>query len=63
MQTEEVLKIAQTELDDHKGQNIVTLDVRGKTSFTDYMVVVTGTSDRHLKALCEYVAVKLKKTA
>jgi len=61
MQTEEVLKIAQTELDDHKGQNIVTLDVRGKTSFTDYMIVVTGTSDRHLKALCEYVAVKLKE--
>jgi len=61
MQTEEILKIVQTVLDDRKGQNIVTLDVRGKTSFTDYMVVVTGTSDRHLKSLCDYVSEKIKE--
>jgi len=53
MQVEELLKIVETVLDDHKGNNITTLDVRGKTSFTDYMVVVTGTSDRHLKSLCD----------
>lgn len=62
MQAEEILKIVQEVLDERKGQNITTLDVRGKTSFTDYMVVVTGTSDRHLKSLCDYVAEKLKES-
>jgi ribosome-associated protein len=62
MQAEDILKIVQEVLDERKGQNITTLDVRGKTSFTDYMVVVTGTSDRHLKSLCDYVAEKLKES-
>jgi ribosome-associated protein len=62
MQAEEILKIVQEVLDERKGQNITTLDVRGKTSFTDYMVVVTGTSDRHLRSLCDYVAEKLKES-
>ncbi len=61
MQTEELLNIVQTVLDERKGQYITTLDVRGKTSFTDYMVIATGTSDRHLKSLCEYVAEKVKE--
>ncbi|HEY8099020.1 MAG TPA: ribosome silencing factor [Methylobacter sp.] len=61
MQAEDILKIVQDVLDERKGQHITTLDVRGKTSFTDYMVVVTGTSDRHLKSLCEYVSEKLKE--
>jgi len=61
MHSEELLKIAQDVLDDRKGQNIVTMDVRGKTSFTDYMVLVTGTSDRQLKSLCSYVEEKAKE--
>lgn len=62
MQAEEVLKIVQEILDERKGQYITTLDVRGKTSFTDYMVLVTGTSNRHLKSLCDYVEDKLKES-
>lgn len=62
MQAEQILNIVQETLDERKGQNITTLDVRGKTSFTDYMVVVTGTSDRHLRSLCEYVSEKLKES-
>ncbi|MFZ2312023.1 MAG: ribosome silencing factor [Methylobacter sp.] len=61
MQAEDILKIVQDVLDERKGQHITTLDVRGKTSFTDYMVLVSGTSDRHLKSLCDYVAEKLKE--
>jgi ribosome-associated protein len=61
MYTEALLKLVQTVLDDRKGQDIVTMDVRGKTSFTDYMVLVTGTSDRHLKSLCSYVEEKVKE--
>lgn len=61
MQTEDLLKIVLTVLDDRKGQHITTLDVREKTSFTDYMVVVTGTSSRHLKSLCDHVAETVKE--
>jgi ribosome-associated protein len=61
MHAEQLLKIAQDVLDDRKGQNIVTMDVRGKTSFTDYMILVTGTSDRQLKSLCAYVEEKAKE--
>ncbi|GAB6140622.1 ribosome silencing factor [Methylosoma difficile] len=56
MQTEALLKIVQDVLDERKGLYITTLDVRNKTTFTDYMVLVTGTSDRHLKSMCDYVA-------
>lgn len=61
MQSEQLLKIVLQELEDRKGQQITTLDVRNKTSFTDYMVIVTGTSDRHLQSLCDYVAQKVKE--
>jgi len=61
MQTEALLKIIQTVLDERKGLFIKVLDVREKTSITDYMVLVTGTSDRHLKALCDYAAEAAKE--
>jgi ribosome-associated protein len=61
MQSDRLLKIVLDELDERKGLQITTLDVRGKTSFTDYMVLVTGTSDRHLQSLCEYAAAKAEE--
>jgi len=60
MQAEKLLAIVTKVLDDRKAENIVTIDVIGKTSFTDYMVIATGISARHSKALCEYVTLELK---
>ena len=48
-------------LDDTKAQDIVRLDVRDMTTVTDYMVVASGTSYRHVKALVENVAEKASK--
>lgn len=42
-------------LEDRKGRDIVALDVRGATNITDYMVIVSGTSSRHVKALVDEV--------
>ena len=42
-------------LEDAKGFDIKVLDVRKLTDITDYMVVVTGTSDRHVKTLSNRV--------
>jgi ribosome-associated protein len=61
MQAEQLLKLVEDELDQRKAQNIATLDVRGKTSITDFMVVATGTSSRHAKSLCDYVVEKSKE--
>lgn len=38
-------------LDDKKGMGISLLDVRGKSSVTDFLLICTGTSNPHLKAL------------
>lgn len=61
MQTEALLALVEGELNERKALNLTVLDVRNKTSFTDYMIVVTGTSNRHIKALCDYVEVKVKE--
>ena len=47
-------------LDDVKGQNIVKLDVKKMTTVTDYMIVASGTSNRHVQALVDNVAEKAK---
>ncbi len=43
-------------LEDKKAEDIVLLDVQGLSSFTDYFVICTGTSERHLDALAEAAA-------
>jgi ribosome-associated protein len=48
-------------LDDVKGRDIVRLDVRDMTTVTDYMVVASGTSNRHVKALVDNVAEKARE--
>ncbi|ACZ76023.1 MULTISPECIES: ribosome silencing factor [Dickeya] len=42
-------------LDDLKGQDIVALNVKGKSSITDYMVICTGTSSRHVSSIADHV--------
>jgi len=58
---EKLLKIVLNTLDDRKGQNIKTINVQGKTSITDFMVLATGTSQRHIQSLSEYVVEKVKE--
>ena len=47
-------------LDDIKAQDIVKLDVRDMTTVTDYMIIASGTSNRHVQALVDNVAEKAK---
>lgn len=61
MQVEELLKLVETVLDERKAHQIKVLDVRRKSSITDYMVVATATSSRHAQSLCEYVVEKVKE--
>lgn len=61
METIELLTVIETVLDEKKAQDYKLIDVTGRTSVCDYMIVVTGTSNRHLKALSDYVIEKIKE--
>ena len=52
----------QTALEDLKAEDLVMLDVREISDVTDWMVVCTGTSSRHIKSLANNVVVECKKT-
>jgi ribosome-associated protein len=45
---------------DMKAENIVTIDVIGKSSVTDYMVICTGNSKRHVSSIADNVATEAK---
>jgi ribosome silencing factor RsfS/YbeB/iojap len=48
-------------LEDDKAQNVVTLDLEGKASFCDRMVIATGLADRQIAAMAEHLSEKLHK--
>ena len=60
MNSEQLSELVVDALEEVKGQDIVRLDVRDLTTVTDYMVVASGTSNRHVRALAEAVAEKSK---
>ena len=51
MNTEQMQAVITAALEDVKVQNLTVLDVRGKTTIADVMLVGSGTSNRHLQAL------------
>lgn len=58
--SEEILDIAVKSLDDGKAEDIVVMDLQEKTSIANYMIIASGTSQRHVAALAEQVQMKLK---
>jgi ribosome-associated protein len=53
-------KLALQALEDMKAVNIKVLDVRGLTDVADTMIVASGTSDRHVRAIAESVVMQAK---
>ncbi|MDA0707221.1 MAG: ribosome silencing factor [Proteobacteria bacterium] len=61
MNSEKLCTLIIDALDDVKAKNIVTLDVRNMTSVTDYKVIASGTSNRHVRSLVNNVAEKARE--
>jgi ribosome-associated protein len=57
---EAATQVVLTSLEDDKAEEIVSIDIRGRSSFADMLVVASGRSARHVGALAEHVMSKLK---
>ena len=53
-------KIIIKTLDSNKALDIVSIDLKDKSSIADYMIVASGTSSRHIQSLSEQVLEKFK---
>ena len=57
---EDVLETIVASLDDSKGEDLSTIDIRGKSALGDYMVIVSGRSHRHVGAMADHLLRELK---
>jgi ribosome-associated protein len=58
---QEILQMVLAQLDDMKAEDIVTIDLHGKTSIGDYMVVSSGHSNRHVGSIADRVIEDLSR--
>ena len=61
MQNQKVIALAQESLENLKANDIEIIDVRGKSSVTDYMIICSGTSKRHVMSTASKVESDLKE--
>ena len=61
MELEQLQQLVIEKLDDMKAQDIKVIDVRGKSSITDLMIIATGNSTRHVKSLAQTVELAAKE--
>lgn len=60
LDSEQKLEIIRNAMDELKGQDINVLDVAGKTQMTDYMIICSGTSNIHIRAIADRIVENLK---
>jgi ribosome-associated protein len=58
--SQDVLQLIQSSLADDKAIEPVTVDLTGKTSIADAMVIATGTSQRHIATMAQHLLERLK---
>ncbi len=61
MQAEQLKDLIVNSLEDVKAKDISVIDVRDRTSVTDFMVLASGTSNRHVRSLADSVVVDAKE--
>ena len=58
---EALLALVRRSLDDDKAEDVVVIDLKGKSAFADYMVIASGRSNRQVVAIAEHLADRLKQ--
>ncbi len=61
MQAEQLKDLVVNSLEDVKAKDISIIDVRDRTSVTDFMVLASGTSNRHVRSLADSVIAQVKE--
>lgn len=56
----QALTVVLNSLDDNKAQNVVAIDITGRSSIADWMVIASGTSARHVASMAGHLMEKLK---
>ncbi len=57
----DVLKLVETSLDGDKAEDVVVIELDGKTDIADYLVIASGTSQRHVSAMADHLRREIKK--
>jgi ribosome-associated protein len=58
---DDVLQAVKSSLDHDKADDVVVIDLAGKTSIADYMIVASGTSKRHIAGMSDHILEKVKE--
>lgn len=53
--------MVQASLDDDQADDVVTIDLSGKSTIADHMVIASGRSQRHVTSMAEHLREKLKR--
>jgi ribosome-associated protein len=61
MQNDDLAKLVEDALDELKAKDVVRIDVKELTSVTDFMIIASGTSGRHVNSLADNVVEKSKE--
>lgn len=54
-------RLIEASLDDDQADEVVVIDLRGKTTIADYMIVASGRSQRHVTTLADHLVERIKK--
>jgi ribosome-associated protein len=57
---DDVLQAVKSSLDHDKADDVVIIDLAGKTSIADYMIIASGTSKRQIAAMSDHIIAKMK---
>ena len=60
MEIPKIKKIVEKTLNQNKARNIVSINLKGKTTIADYMVIASGTSSKHIQSLSEILLKELQ---
>ena len=60
--TDSLLTLVRRSLEDDKAEDVVVIDLKGKSAFADYMVIASGRSNRQVVAIADHLADRLKQS-